>query len=197
MAVKVGRVWGCSCQHACSRHASWASIHLRGGCCSTRRPGPSATAPGGPVSRRAMPARRQPHSPEGQDRWGGHLHQVAVAGDRLWRGGLAQLLPLVRARQGRPHVGGARDLVQQRVVVQALVRLPPRPELPEHDAEGVDVHLGMRAGCVGRLGAVWRHAPAGPGGGGMPPPGVQASRWACRGAGGGRGAPSRSRRAAS
>ena len=68
------------------------------------------------------------------------LHEVGPARGGLWA---VVALPLGPIGCGRAQATiSERDLVQQRVVVQALVRLLPRPQLPQDNAEGVHIHLG-------------------------------------------------------
>lgn len=79
------------------------------------------------------------------------FYQVFVAGRQLRQ---VFMIPLGRVGHGGPHqtlAGG--DLMQQSVVVYAIIRFSACPQLPQHHPKGVDIHL-LRQQLVGAFSRV-------------------------------------------
>ena len=81
---------------------------------------------GGPLARRLTPAA---------------LHEGGVARSQLGKVVVALTFPLGRSGQRWSQTADASKLMEQRVIVQALVGLPASPDLPKHNAKRENVHL--------------------------------------------------------
>ena len=78
------------------------------------------------------------------------LHEAAVARSQLWELCVAIALPLRRAWDGRSQPAHACELVQECMVIQALIWLLASPDFPQHHTKREDVHLHADIQCQQR-----------------------------------------------